>query len=92
MPDDLQLTPEERAAVESFRRENTPKRKATLRGTDPDTGNEWEIELLPEEAAKLAGTAIGKLFGSGEGDKDAGDKGKQPATIQEFFKRQKPAS
>ena len=84
------ISDEEWAAIQAHRKDSAPKRRATLRGTDPESGNEWELELTVEEAARLAGKALGGLF-TDEPKKDDGkkDDGKKPTPLKEYFGKQR---
>lgn len=85
------VTDDEWQAILAHRRDSAPKRKATLRGTDPESGNEWELELTVEEAAKLAGKALGKLFDDDAGKKGDDGKGKKPAVLKDYFGKKQAA-
>lgn len=88
--DDLVLTEEEKQALLAHRRDSAPKRKGTLRGTDPESGAEYEIELTAEETAKLAMRHLTGLFKDDPKDGDGKDGKKPPAkppAIQDYFKR-----
>jgi hypothetical protein len=80
------LSPEEIKAIQDHRAATRPKRKGTMRGTDPDSGAEFEIELTPEEAEKLVGRHA-KLFASDDKTGDDKDGGKPPAQLKDYFNR-----
>lgn len=87
MADDLVLTEEEKQALLAHRRDSAPKRKGTLRGTDPESGAEYEIELTVEETAKLAARHLAGLFKSDDGN-GQDEKKKPPARptpLKEYF-------
>lgn len=88
MADDLQLTDDEKQALLAYRRESAPKRKGTVRRTDPDSGAEYEVELTPEEAARV----VAGLFKDDDGKKDDDkDKAKKPAVLKDYFGKKQAA-
>jgi hypothetical protein len=85
------LSDEEWAAIRSHRADSAPKRKGTLRGTDPDSGAEYEIELTVEETARLAARHLAGLFKSDDAAADPKDPAK-PAVLKDYFGRGKKAA
>jgi hypothetical protein len=80
--DDLgALSDEEKAAILAHRRDSAPKRKATANYTDEETGVQYSIELLPEEASKL----VGKLFAEPKAEGEGDEKGKKPTPLKDYF-------
>jgi hypothetical protein len=84
------LSDDEWEAITAHRQASQPKRKGMLRGTDPASGAEFEIELTPDEAAKLIGRHAGLFADKPETGDDDG-KGKPGATVKDFFKSKPPA-
>ena len=91
MADDLTLTDDERQALLAYRRESAPKRKGTLRGTDPDSGAEYEIELTAEETARLAARHLTGLFKGDDGKKDDKKDDKKPTPLKDYFGKKQAA-
>lgn len=87
------VSDEEWAALQAYRADRAPKRKGTLRGTDPESGAEYEIELTVEETAKLAARHLAGLF-KDDGKPDDKDKkdDKRPSDIRSYFKSQQAKS
>lgn len=78
------VTDEEWAGITAWRRDQAPKRAGKLRGTD-DSGAEFEIDLTPEETARLAAKHLKGLFTSDAGDGDGAEGGKKPADLRTYF-------
>jgi hypothetical protein len=88
------VSDDEWAAILDHRKATRPVRKGFFRGTDPDSGTEFEIELTPDEAEKLIGRHA-KLFAdddkSGGGAGGDGKDDKKPAQLKDYFGKRKAA-
>jgi hypothetical protein len=85
------VSDDEWAAILDHRKATRPTRKGFLRGTDSDSGAEFEIELTADEADKLMGRHA-KLFadddkGGGQGGDGKDDK--KPAQLKDYFGKRK---